>query len=138
MIMIGANIALPLTEVDFVGIRASGPGGQNVNKVSSAVHLRFDIKKSSLPLQYQQRLMALRDRRISKDGVIVIKAERHRSQEKNRAEALQRLQMLLRSATHSPKPRKATQPSRSSKQKRMDRKSQHGKKKALRLKPTIE
>jgi len=138
MIMIGAKIALPLSEVDFVGIRASGPGGQNVNKVSSAVHLRFDIKKSSLPLQYQQRLMDLRDRRISKDGVIVIKAERHRSQEKNRAEALQRLQMLLRSATHSLKPRKATQPSRSSKQKRMDRKAQHGKKKALRLKPTIE
>jgi len=138
MIIVSASISIPLSEVDFVGIRASGPGGQNVNKVSSAVHLRFDINKSSLPLAFQQRLMALRDRRISRDGVIVIKAGRHRSQEKNRAEALQRLQALLRSATLTPKPRKATRPSRSSQQKRMDRKAQHVQKKALRSKPAIE
>ncbi len=138
MITVGGKISIPLSEVDFVGIRASGPGGQNVNKVSSAVHLRFDIKKSSLSMLYQQRLIDLRDQRISKDGVIVIKAGRHRSQEKNRSEALQRLQILLRSATRTPKPRKATKPTRSSQQKRMNRKSQHGQKKVLRSKPAIE
>ena len=108
------------------------------NKVATAVHLRFDITKSLLPTLYKQRLLRLNDQRISKDGIIVIKAQRYRSQDKNREEALLRLQTLLKSVTQSPKLRRATRPTKSSQQRRMDRKSRHGKQKILRSKPRLD
>ncbi|PND39200.1 aminoacyl-tRNA hydrolase [Paucibacter aquatile] len=106
-------------ELDFSFIRASGPGGQNVNKVSSAVHLRFDIQRSSLPPLIKQRLMALSDQRINGEGVVVIKAQDSRSQEANRAEAVARLQELVQSVAHTPKARRATKPTWGSQQRRL-------------------
>ena len=134
MIFVTQTISIPIEEVELAAIRACGPGGQNVNKVSSAVHLRFSILQSSLPEFYQQRLMALRDQRITKEGIIIIKAQQYRSWDKNRAEAIQRLKVLLQSVATLPKARKATKPSRSSQRKRLDKKSLHGQKKALRSK----
>jgi ribosome-associated protein len=134
MIFVTQSISIPIEEVELAAIRASGPGGQNVNKVSSAVHLRFSILQSSLPEFYQQRLMALRDQRITKEGIIIIKAQQYRSWDKNRAEALKRLKVLLQSVAILPKARKATKPSRSSQRKRLDKKSLHGQKKAMRSK----
>ena len=134
MIFVTQTISIPIEEVELAAIRASGPGGQNVNKVSSAVHLRFSILQSSLPEFYQQRLMALRDQRITKEGIIIIKAQQYRSWDKNRAEAIQRLKVLLQSVATLPKARKATKPSRSSQRKRLDKKSLHGQKKAWRSK----
>ena len=138
MIAITQSISIPIEEVDLTAIRASGPGGQNVNKVSSAVHLRFNILQSSLPEFYQQRLMALRDQRITKEGIIIIKAQQYRSWDKNRAEAIQRLKLLLQSVATLPKARKATKPSRSSQRKRLDKKALHGQKKALRSKRILD
>ncbi len=134
MIKITQQITIPDSEIDISAIRAQGAGGQNVNKVSSAIHLRFDIKNSSLPETYKQRLLALQDQRISKDGVIIIKAQQSRSQEKNKDEALNRLAELIRRITIVPKKRKTTKPTRTSQQKRLDSKTRHGRQKELRKK----
>ena len=119
-------------EVEFNAIRAQGAGGQNVNKVSSAIHLRFDVHASSLAPDHKERLLQLRDARITADGVVVIKAQTSRSQDKNKAEALQRLNELVQSVAQAPRVRRATKPSRSAKRKRVDDKTQRGQIKSLR------
>ena len=113
-------------EIDFSAIRAQGAGGQNVNKVSSAIHLRFDIPQSSLPDVIKERLLALSDQRITADGVVVIKAQTTRSQDQNRADAISRLQALVDSVAVPPKPRKATKPTKSSQRKRLETKATRG------------
>jgi len=138
MIVITSSLSIPISEIELTAIRSSGPGGQNVNKVSSAAHLRFNIFESSLPTVYKHRLLSLKDQRISKDGVIVIKAQSYRTWDKNRLDAIQRLQLLLQSVTRVRKVRKATKPTRSSQIKRLDGKAQQGRKKALRSKRIID
>ena len=138
MLFITSNISIADSEIEFSAVRSQGPGGQNVNKVSSSIHLRFDIRASSFPEIYQQRLLQLSDHRITKEAVVVIKAQRYRSQDKNRAEALQRLQALLQSVTHNPKIRRPTKPTRGSQLRRMDKKAQQGKKKIMRSKPSLD
>lgn len=119
-------------EVEFVAIRAQGAGGQNVNKVSNALHLRFDIRASSLPDALKERLLALRDQRVSADGVIVIKAQEFRSLVRNREEGLARLRELIAGAAHTPRTRRATKPTRGAQLRRLEGKTQRGKVKALR------
>jgi len=132
------KFSIPESELDISAVRSAGAGGQNVNKVSSAIHLRFDVAASSLPGWLKARLLALQDSRLTRDGVLVLKAQQHRSQEMNREEALQRLHALVESAAHVPKPRKATRPSRASKRKRLDSKIRRGRIKQLRGKPGLD
>jgi ribosome-associated protein len=131
-LVISNNVSIPEEEIELHAIRSQGAGGQNVNKVSSAIHLRFAITTSSLPDFYKNRLLALKDRRITADGLIVIKAQRFRTQEKNREDALNRLRELIRSVAVTQKKRIATTPTRSSQQRRLDSKSRHSRQKKLR------
>ena len=125
-------VVIPESEVEVAAVRAQGAGGQNVNKVSSAIHLRFDIRKSSLPPDHKERLLALSDRRITRDGVLVIKAQSHRTQELNRAEAWGRLHELVESVAQPPRQRRPTKPTAASRRRRLEQKSLRSQVKVLR------
>lgn len=132
MLELSHNVMLDESELEFSAIRAQGAGGQNVNKVSSAIHLRFDIRASSLPEFFKERLLALSDHRITREGVVVIKAQQYRNQDQNREDAVRRLQELINSAVVIQKKRRPTKASRAAQQKRIDRKTARGRTKSLR------
>lgn len=136
MLTLSNHVILTDKDIEISAIRAQGAGGQNVNKLSSAIHLRLDIHKASLPAFYKQRLLALNDQRLSKDGVIVIKSQAFRSQEQNKQAALERLKTLIEDAVRPVKKRKATRPTRASQRKRLDGKTRDKRTKALRAKVT--
>ncbi|MBD1918278.1 MULTISPECIES: alternative ribosome rescue aminoacyl-tRNA hydrolase ArfB [Cyanophyceae] len=132
MLQITNRTAIPLSEIELSAVRSQGAGGQNVNKVSTAIHLRFDINASSLSPLYKERLINLNDSRITKEGIVIIKAQQHRTQEQNREDALDRLKVLVQSITITPKKRKPTKPSKTAKRKRLDSKAKRGQIKSLR------
>ena len=132
MFQISKNLSIPVSEIDISAIRSQGAGGQNVNKVATAIHLRFDIMASSLPDWYKERLLQLRDRRITNDGIVVIKSQEHRSQERNRDEAFDRLRSLILSVAVVVLPRKLTKPSRGQNRRRLEEKKRNSQVKALR------